>query len=728
MDLPSVAKSGSRTSMLHIVRGQPRREVETAVQQIATYLQEAGIEGTLFLGYPVLPTAQESIEVDALLLSNDNGLVVFIASSSPPASRESDRWAALDDEQDELAFALKSNLGRHRSLRMGRELAVDIRVLTVFPTFEPHASLPTYVGVTDVGQRVADLDGLPDHLWPSLIAALQRVSTMRPSKRRSTVQSTDSRGATLKELEAEIANLDAWQQRAAIESPVGIQRIRGLAGSGKTVVLALKAAYLHASHPDWDIAVIFYSRSLYQHFTELIERFTFEQTSDRPDWTKLRLLHAWGGHDRAGMYWEMARGVGVTPRDFRYARSSYGRDHAFAGVCREALDVVSANRPDAMFDVVLIDEGQDLPREFFELIYHFTRGPRERKRIYFAYDELQSLSHLDTMPSPRELFGHLSQDIPRVNNWDDRVLKMCYRNSPWALTLAHGLGLGIGSDAGGIIQHFDDPTLWLDVGYRVVEGDLELGSPVVLERDPEATPRYFGDLLTSDDAVSIRTFTTSAEQAEWVAREIEINVTTDELDHDDILVVLPDALRARSTAAPLIASLARRGIPAHLVGDSSSPDQVFVAGSIAIAHIHRSKGNEASMVYVLNADECEGGGGLLRKRNTLFTAMTRSKCWLRLCGSGPAMSNLERQAASIQEYNELRFNIPTETELQRLRTLHRDQTPDERQVARRAEEGLRRFLEAYQDGVVAIESLPADIRTRIATLLQQNASQRDPQD
>jgi len=59
----------------------------------------------------------------------------------------------------------------------------------------------------------------------------------------------ESRGGILRRLEQEIANLDQWQKTAAIGSPEGPQRIRGIAGSGKTVVLALKAAYLHAQNP-----------------------------------------------------------------------------------------------------------------------------------------------------------------------------------------------------------------------------------------------------------------------------------------------------------------------------------------------------------------------------------------------------------------------------------------------------------------------------------------------
>jgi superfamily I DNA and RNA helicase len=86
------------------------------------------------------------------------------------------------------------------------------------------------------------------------------------------VQKSNSKGAILKAIEKEIANLDQWQKKAAIEVPDGPQRVRGLAGSGKTVVLALKAAYLQAQHPDWNIVVTFHTRSLSQQFKDLIER------------------------------------------------------------------------------------------------------------------------------------------------------------------------------------------------------------------------------------------------------------------------------------------------------------------------------------------------------------------------------------------------------------------------------------------------------------------------
>lgn len=46
-----------------------------------------------------------------------------------------------------------------------------------------------------------------------------------------------------------------------------------MAGNGKTIVLARKAVELHTAHPDWDIVVIYSTRSLKEQFVFLIGRF-----------------------------------------------------------------------------------------------------------------------------------------------------------------------------------------------------------------------------------------------------------------------------------------------------------------------------------------------------------------------------------------------------------------------------------------------------------------------
>ena len=165
------------------------------------------------------------------------------------------------------------------------------------------------------------------------------------------------------------------------------------------MVLALKAAYLHALHPEWTIAVTFHTRSLYQQFEDLITRFMFEQINDKPDWRRVQILHSWGAHDRDGVYTTIARHSGFVRRDWQYAMQTYGRDNAFQGILGEAIAATQQTPASPIFDVVLIDEAQDLPPEFFRLVHSYTKPP---KRIVWAYDELQKLNE-STMPEHTRL-------------------------------------------------------------------------------------------------------------------------------------------------------------------------------------------------------------------------------------------------------------------------------------------------------------------------------------
>ncbi len=298
-------------------------------------------------------------------------------------------------------------------------------------------------------------------------------------------------------------------------------------------------------------------------------------------------MHAWGSASRSGIYQAIATTLGAPVRDFNYARAVFGRDDAFAGVCRELLGIAENASVEPIWDAVLIDEAQDLPPEFFRLVYLFTKKP---KRIVWAYDELQKLSE-SAMPSTEDLFGTSSSGDSLVSLAEspgearrDIILPICYRNSPWALATAHGIGFGIYRD-GGLVQHFDNPGLWTDIGYEVTAGTLRRGRRVRLRRSGNSYPSYFDDLLTPADAVRRRSFDDEAAQDEWVARQIRRNLDEDELEADDILIVLPDAYTARSRAPRLAGRLFRHRISSHLVGVQSSVDEVFVSGSVAIAHV-----------------------------------------------------------------------------------------------------------------------------------------------
>ena len=713
--------------MLDIVHGETNNR--QLAQDLGEVLSKLKTEGSLYIGYPVLATADEKVTVDALLVSYNHGIIVFSFCTDVLLADDRKRWNDLSDRQDRLYAAVESNLKRHDTLRIGRQLAVQITTITILP---PGPSLPKGLGdhlfadLDSLKSVLSDIPPLDSNYFQPLQAALQRVTTIRPRKKRETATRPDSRGAIFKQIEGAIANLDQYQKRAAIESPDGPQRIRGLAGSGKTIVLALKAAYLHTQHPEWIIGVTFYSRSLYQQFEDLIRRFSFEHTGDEPNWENLRIRHAWGSVNREGIYTEIANHCGVPVRDFLYARASYGMHDAFDGVCNEIIDAISGRRLDPIYDAVLIDEAQDLPPSFLRLVYRFTRD----KRIVLAYDELQKLSEVD-MPSLEEIFEkdeHGHPNVYLVNSpglpHQDIILPVCYRNPPWALTIAHGLGLGTQRKEG-LVQHFDDPSLWIDIGYQLVSGELKQGKNVTLERSSASYPSYF-KVLNPADVVTSHVFENERQQAEWLAERISDDIQEGQLEHDDILVILPIAYSSRRDSRIIKEVLGRRGIDSHLAGVTTSPDKIFERDSIAIANIHRSKGNEAAMVYIANSQQCISPQEQITLRNTLFTAITRSRAWVRICGYGDRMKELQEEIDRIGKNNyRLSFRIPTQPQLEKMRQIHRELTADERARMQRATSDLKSFLDALERGDVVVENLPLELRTAVVKYFRSGGSNED---
>ena len=86
------------------------------------------------------------------------------------------------------------------------------------------------------------------------------------------------------------------------------------------------------------------------------------------------------------------------------------------------------------------------------------------------------------------------------------------------------------------------------------------------------------------------------------------------------------------------------------------------------------------MVYIINAQDCLSAiWNLASLRNRLFTAITRSKAWIRVLGVGADMKELIKEYEELKKQNfELRFTYPTKEQREQLRLVHRDMTMVER--------------------------------------------------
>ena len=169
-------------------------------------------------------------------------------------------------------------------------------------------------------------------------------------------------------------------------------------------------------------------------------------------------------------------------------------------------------------------------------------------------------------------------------------------------------------------------------------------------------------------------FEKGEEQISWLVEAIRKNLEKDELRHDDIMVINPDPLTTREKVGPIRSRLLEAGIMSHLAGVDTNPDVFFrdsSEGSVTFTGIYRAKGNEAGMVYVINAQDCHARGNLASLRNRLFTALTRSKAWIRVLGVGDDMEELKQEYEKLKARNfELKFTYPTQEQREQLRVIH----------------------------------------------------------
>lgn len=712
--------------MVNIITGATQKPI--ASDKLKKFFSNKNdLEGHLFIGYPIIGTTEGAYPIDALWISPEQGLVIFNLIENKDINN-------YKEIQDDCANKIESKLRMNKQLVNKRKLCVDINVVTFAPNIkdiEEEDDEYPLVNLDTIYNRLMQYTWEQNSYYKSLISVLQSISTIRKGRKR-VVNKTASKGAKLKALEESIANLDNGQSKAVIETVEGVQRIRGLAGSGKTVVIALKAAYLHAQHPDWKIVVTFNTRSLKGQLKRLINTFYIEQTNEEPDWDNLKIMHAWGasgGGEKNGIYYTFCLSNNVEYSDYMDSKKIYGQSDPFGNVCEKALSEAGDNISE-LFDVVLIDEAQDFSVSFLKMCYEMLKAP---KRLVYAYDELQNL-RLQSLPSPEEIFGQHKNGSPRVvfykdgerGSQQDIILEKCYRNSRPALVSAHSLGFGIyheqkNDDESNLIQIFEQNTLWSDVGYEVVDGVLEDGAHVVLARSDKSSPEFLEKHSDLDDLIEFKAFKNKEEQDNWVAEQIKNNLENDELRADDIIVINPDPKTTKKVVSNIRGKLFDMKIKSHTAGVDTTPDVFFTDNdSIAFTGIHRAKGNEAAMVYVINAESCyDSPIELAKKRNQLFTAITRSKAWVKVLGVGEGMTKLINEYKQTKEHDfKLDFIYPTKEQRKKMNIVNRDMSKSDKEYLKKINSTLSSIVDGMEKGNLYLEDFDKEKLQKLISFIE----------
>jgi superfamily I DNA and RNA helicase len=125
------------------------------------------------------------------------------------------------------------------------------------------------------------------------------------------------------------------------------------------------------------------------------------------------------------------------------------------------------------------------------------------------------------------------------------------------------------------------------------------------------------------------------------------------------------------------------------------------------------------MVYAVDSQYAARTFNEITRRNTLFTAITRSRAWVRIVGYGSEMTSIRTEAETVAANSfQLRFPIPDPPQLARMRHLYRVRPAAEEEKVREATAGLQTFLDAYQRGEIGFYDLPPAMRTQVSRIQQ----------
>ena len=636
---------------------------------------------------------------DILVVSKNYGILIFnCIESSKRKTHISNNEILIDIEQ--IYSSIYSKLLKNKNLRKNpQQLSVPLKPLLYcfgegcdfkhindewddLVVIEEDSEL-----ITSFKDIKIDVE-LEENVFKVILSILEGSQTIRKRNERSLKEFGDgTKGAILNVIENQIANFDEEQKRAAFRIIDGPQRIRGLAGSGKTIVLAMKAAMIHLQEPDSHILYTYYTKQLHGYVENLIRRFYRQYSDGEPDWSKIDIMHAWGGRNVEGVYYNACIDNNIPPKSFGDVRG-YGKE-AFNKVC-ESLQDYNLTKS---YDYSIIDEGQDFPIYFYRLCCRITQN----KRVIWGYDECQNILDVKIQDT-KETFGKNESGKPYIDFSEkiiadqDLVLYKCYRNPRSILVAAIALGFGIYSDK--IVQLPEEMVHWNDLGFKILKGNYIKNDDMKIVRPENNSPLIKNKLLDENNtAIKWKVFLEVGLDVEcqFVADSI-IKDLEEGLSPEDIMVISLDDRNAREYFDEISAKLIVHNINTFDLLKQPNKNTVFmIEKHITLTTVYRAKGNEAGSVYIVGVDRIFFNKDSIRERNKLFTAITRSNAWVTITGVGQSALDFENEIEKIIDNNyELNFVMP---DLHTLRTIQRNLTKTDavyndwiRQIEEKADE------------------------------------------
>ncbi|MBM7580975.1 3'-5' exonuclease [Jeotgalibacillus terrae] len=405
----------------------------------------------------------------------------------------------------------------------------------------------------------------------------------------------------------DVKAMDLHQENMAKQIGDQNRLIRGVAGSGKTLVLASRAKLLTKDHPDWKILILCYNISLSRFIEQMIAQmmtepdnlFDFDQEADlAKHQIQVRNFHAWLKHD-----------VKCKEQDIP--------------VMVEKLRKKEAILP--KYDAILIDEGQDFEPEWFELVSELLNP--DTKSLLLVEDRAQSIYKRKRS---------YVQDTGLDFRGRSKILSINYRNTAQIVKFA-----------------WDFYQAQSALKNKVVAKELD-GEIIA----PQSTKRKgFEPAILKTDSFQ--------KEANIVARQMKKLHEQKKIPYSEMLVLY----RVKKTydmnyIDVLQREMKKAGISYYWLTENSESKRNFQKDDqmVKISTIESSKGLDFQAVFIVNIDNMPFvlQDDVEREASLLYIGMTRAKEYLCLSYSGESVFTeyfdglmAERKALAGDERNEV---------------------------------------------------------------------------
>jgi len=622
-------------------------------------------DAILYYHYPLFRELDEDLKYPSLMLiSPYHGIIIFQCSDL--SRLNTNKANNLDSEVSHIFSLIYSKLikSKNKELKINRmQLAVNLETVLFLPNLNKKSKnmemeSKMLSSEPEITNLLDDLEGekLSQVAINEILTILEgSKGIIKPKERNLNEEMENTKAFLINKLETEIANFDKKQKYAALSQLEGPQRIRGLAGSGKTIILAMKAALLHLKYPNKKILYTFKTKSLYDYIKRLIRRFYKQYHDQDLNWKNVNIRHAWGGNNINGVYYDACKINSIDPINFSDAKRQNRKD-PFDYVCNNLLKKTNGNLK-TTYDYVLIDEAQDFKPAFYQICREIVKNDC----LVWAYDELQDIFNVqmqNTIETFENKYGakginlpELQEEHPEMDN--DIVLPKCYRNPREILLVAHSLGFGFYNEQ--LIQSLENNDHWKDLGYEVVEGDCNEDEEMKILRPKENSPLSISNDQTINEIVDTYMGEDITDEIDWISKSIINDINIEKMRADDIMVICLDDRHAKKYFLEISDILYENDIYSHNLLSNTYEKGFKEDNCVTLSTIYRAKGNEAPIVYVIGIDSLAYDKNSRTTRNKIFTAFTRAKAWLRVSGTGGRADEL------INEIKEAKTNFPYAT-------------------------------------------------------------------